>query len=232
MFEKVIGKTSKEILEMLTLEGEKSLSEIAEKLNISKPGVSKYLKNLKSIGIISEKREKTDTGIKVIYCLKEPLTLMLSINPSARSIINIKTNSTFSLPLLLLEQMEENEFKDDLKKLLEDILILEERSRPQYVILFGSVATGNATWKSDIDVAILDLNWNENRRKRIEKIISDVVMKTKHQIKPHFITLIEFEQGGSMLTKEIKGSGIIIYGSIYRRNTLWCQMKRYKNITL
>ena len=234
MLKKMLRKTSKDILEILIAEGEKSLSEITERIRLSKPAVSEHLKDLESIGILSKRKEKTETGIETLYSLKQ-FMLALILNPASRSVISIKSFSPFSPSLLLLEQIEENEFKEDLKKFLEAILKLKEKQKPSYIILFGSVARGEGTWKSDIDLCILHRNWNESdgpSKKQIEELISQVVMETMHNIKPHFFELLEFEEGNSLLLKEIKDSGFIIYGNIYGREHLWSQMKRYKNITL
>ena len=231
MMERILKSTSKKIIETLTSEGEKSLTEIADKLGLSKPGVSKHLKELKSIEVVTERKEKTETGIENFYSLNH-FVLTLIINPGGRSIIGFRSKGPFSPRLLLLEQVEEGEFKKDLKKFLEAVVRLDEEKRPEYIILFGSVARGEGTWKSDIDLCILHLIWDELDKSEMEELISRVVMKTKHAIKPHFLNLLEFESGKSMLNKEIKESGLVIYGDIYGRDELWRQMKRYKSIML
>ncbi|MCK4267084.1 MAG: nucleotidyltransferase domain-containing protein, partial [Thermoplasmata archaeon] len=202
-----------------------------DKLGLSKPGVSKHLKELKSIEVVTERKEKTETGIENFYSLNH-FVLTLIINPGGRSIIGFRSKGPFSPRLLLLEQVEEGEFKKDLKKFLEAVVRLDEEKRPEYIILFGSVARGEGTWKSDIDLCILHLIWDELDKSEMEELISQVVMKTKHAIKPHFLNLLEFESGKSMLNKEIKESGLVIYGDIYGRDELWRQMKRYKSIML
>ncbi len=234
MIERILKSTSKKIIEMLVSEGEKSLTEIADKLGLSKPGVSKHLKELKSIEVVTEKKNKTETGIEAFYSLNH-FVLTLIINPGGRSIIGFRTKGPFSPRLLLLEQVEEGEFKEDLRKLLEAVIGLDEEKRPGYIILFGSVAQGRGSWKSDIDLCILHRRWDEEdgaSKREIEELISQVVMETKHMIKPHFVDLLEFEGGDSMLNKEIKDSGLVIYGDVYGRDNLWRQMKRYKSITL
>ena len=231
MMERILKSTPKKIIETLISEGEKSLTEIADKLGLSKPGVSKHLKELKSIEVVTERKEKTETGIENFYSLNH-FALTLIINPGGRSIIGFRSKGPFSPRLPLLEQIEEGEFKKDLKKFLEAVVRLDEEKRPEYIILFGSVARGEGTWKSDIDLCILHLIWDELDKSEMEELISQVVMKTKHAIKPHFLNLLEFESGKSMLNKEIKESGLVIYGDIYGRDELWRQMKRYKSIML
>lgn len=234
MIEKMLKNTSKKIIEILASEGERSLSEITESLNLSKPAVSKHLKELKSIKVVSERKDKTRSGVETFYSLNHFL-LTLIINPAGKSIIGIKGSEPFSLPLLLLEQVEEGEFKEDLRRLLEAVVRLNKKKRPSYIILFGSVARGKGTWKSDIDLCLLHRKWDEPdgpSKRQVQELISQVVMDTKHTIKPHFFGFLKFEESDSMLIKEIKDSGLVIYGDIYGRNELWRQMKRYKNIVI
>ncbi len=233
MIENILKSTPRKIIETL-VEGEKSLTEIADKLGLSKPGVSKHLKEMKLIGVVDEKKEKTETGIETFYSLNH-FVLTLIINPGGRSIIGLRSKGPFSPRLLLLEQVEEGEFKKDLKKFLEAVIELDEDNRPEYIILFGSVAGGKGTWKSDIDLCILHRRWDEEdgaSKREIEKLISQVIMETNHEIKPHFLDVLEFINGKSMLNKEIKESGLMIYGDIYGWDELWRKMKRYKSITL
>lgn len=230
MLERVLGNTQRRIVEYLTREGERSLSDITERMNLSKPSVSRHLKELVDLGMVKERKERTSAGRESFYSPKR-FALLLVVNPDARSIVSIETQSRFSLPFLLLEQVKDDEFKEDLEVLLSAISRLKEDERPIAVILFGSVAEGKGTWKSDIDVAILSLTWDEISKRRMEEVISDVSMKTKHQIKPHFLEKLQFEGGESMVVKEIKRSGVIIYGDLFRRRTPWKEMERYKSIT-
>jgi len=231
MLEKILRKTSRKILEYLNAEGEKSLSVMTGSLGLSKPAVIKHLKELESIGIVSKRKEKTETGVETFYSLNR-FSLVMIFNPENKTMINIKSFSDFKLQHLLLEQVEDEEFKEDLREFLTGVAELGEEDLPRYIILFGSVARGEGTWKSDVDVALLDLKWERDAKKKIEELISDVTMGAKHPLKPHFLALLEFEGGDSLLIKEIKESGLVIYGDIFRRRNLWREMKRYRNIIL
>lgn len=230
MLERVLGDTQRRIVEYLVREGERSLSHITEEMSLSKPSVSRHLKELVNLGMVKERKERTSAGRESFYSPNR-FALLLVVNPDARSIVAIETRFQFSLPFLLLEQVKDKEFKEDLEALLDVISRLKEDERPIAVILFGSVAEGKGSWKSDIDVAILSLTWDGASKGKMEELISDVSMKTKHQIKPHFLEKLQFEGGESTLLKEIKQSGMVIYGDLFRRRTPWKEMKRYKSIT-
>lgn len=230
MLERVLGDTQRRIVEHLIREGERSLSHITEEMNLSKPSVSRHLKELVDLGMVKERKERTSAGRESLYSPNR-FALLLVINPDGRSIVSIETQSRFSLPFLLLEQVKDDEFKEDLEALLDAISQLKEGERPIAVILFGSVAEGKGTWKSDIDVAILSPTWSKTLKGRMEELISDAGMKTKHQIKPHFLVSQQLEGEGSVLVKEIRASGIIIYGDLFGRRVPWKKMRRYKSIT-
>ena len=230
MLERILGDTQRRIVEHLIREGERSLSHITEEMNLSKPSVSRHLKELVDLGMVKERKERTSAGRESLYSPNR-FALLLVINPDARSIVSIETQSRFSLPFMLLEQVKDKEFKEDLEALLDAISQLKEDERPIAVILFGSVAEGKGTWKSDIDVAILSPTWSKTLKGRVEELISDAGMKTKHQVKPHFLVSQQLEGEESMLVKEIKMSGMIIYGDLYGESVPWKEMERYKSIT-
>lgn len=231
MIGRIFNRVQLRILEHLVRGGENSLSEITEAIGTSKPNVSKHLKDLADLGLVTESKEKTSAGVIARYTLNQ-FTYFLSVNPSAGSILNIESQSRFSLPFLLLEQVRDEEFKNDLEKLLK-ALLPQSRKKDALVaiILFGSVAEGKGTWKSDIDLAFIALEWTDSSRKRIEGVVSDVNMDTRHQIKPQFFDKLQFVNSDSMLVKEIRESGTVIYCDIFERREIWREMARYKNIT-
>ena len=230
MLERVLGDTKRRIVEHLIREGERSLSHITEKMSLSKPSVSRHLKELVDLGMVKERKERTSAGRESLYSPNR-FALLLVINPDAGSIVSIETQSRFSLPFLLLEQVKDDEFKRDLEALLDAISRLKEDERPIAIILFGSVAEGKGTWKSDIDAAFLSSNWDEASKGKMAELISDANMKTKHQIKPCFLEKLQMEGEESALVKEIRMSGMIIYGDLFGRRVPWKEMRRYKSIT-
>jgi len=233
MFEKLLREKSKQVLEYLISEEEASLTEITRHLGISKPGASKHLKDLMTLGIIVERKEISAIGIEKFYSVK-PFTMMLLFNPKNRAILNISTSSQFSLPLLLSEQLRDDEFKDDITRLLSKIQRLPSTKRPEYVILFGSVAQMQGTWKSDIDIALIAKKWDEKSKRHLHKLTSEISLEAKHQIKPVFINKTDFQkmESGQSLIREIKDTGMIIHGNLFGDDRIWDQMKRYRNITL
>ncbi|MDI6888898.1 MAG: ArsR family transcriptional regulator [Methanocellales archaeon] len=228
MLDKLLKPSSKKIIESL-LKKEKSLSELASELNISKPALLKHLRNLKDIEVISEKEKKTHVGREIYYSLNQ-LSLVLLIDPKKAGIIGLKSKSSLDPRFLLLEQVEQEEFKSDLRKYLEKLEDMKQK--PEFhVVLFGSVARGEGTWKSDIDLLFLRAQWKEDIKKKILDALSEAGMDTKHRVKPQFMRIDELKSD-LLLPKEVKDSGLVIYGDLNKRLDIWKQMKRYKNITI
>ncbi|MCD4759894.1 nucleotidyltransferase domain-containing protein [archaeon] len=74
------------------------------------------------------------------------------------------------------------------------------------LILFGSVARGTSTIRSDIDLMIT----GEFNRAKLKELIEEIQKKTKRKINISYITEKEYN-GGTALTTEIKREGIILY---------------------
>lgn len=224
-------ETTKRIIESLLI-GKKSLTELADLLNISKPTLQqKYLGTLEELGIVTKSLEKNSKGREAYYHL-ERFSLFLSINPENKRGISFTTSSRFQLPAMLLEQIPNSEFREDLILLMDRIGDVARPDGSSYIMVFGSVARGEGTWKSDIDIAVLQPQWDDGPRKAYLDLLSEITMITKHQIKPQFFSFEEFENGESALIREIKDSGIVIFGDIFEGENIWSEMKRYRNITI
>jgi len=231
MYAKLFSPASQRIITAL-LRGRRSLTELAVELKLAKTTLQqKHLRPLEELDVVGKQLVKNERGREAFYELQR-FALHVSLDPDSASGLVIATDKNFAPTDLLLEQLENGEFKEDLKRLLQAVSQMAENERPLYIIIFGSVARGEGTWKSDIDILLLHRVWEKKTRDLLVEIIAEATMQTRHQIKPHFQTLLEFEGGDSLLCDEIEQSGIIIYGSRFGRPSLWKKMKRYASITL
>lgn len=87
--------------------------------------------------------------------------------------------------------------------------LLDKTQDTEEIRLFGSVAKGIASPKSDIDIAIISKNPSKNEP-IIRHIAMEIKTKTGREIQPHLFTPQEFKQN-TPLTKEVK-RGICISG--------------------
>lgn len=218
----LLTNNQKKIIEFLAKK-DRTLTEITNKLNISKAATLKHLKKLREADLISKKMETTEVGRESTYSLND-FTYLLSLDPDSDTIIQFKTKSKFKLPLLLLEQIEQKEFKEELKELFDR---LED---PPLTILYGSIAKGKGTWKSDIDLLFLKEKWSDKEKGSIQDEIAEVNMKIDHQINSEFRTFPQFEKGTTLM-EEVKEDGIVIYDQLYEHQEIWQKMKRYRNFS-
>ena len=100
------------------------------------------------------------------------------------------------------------------------------------IILYGSVAQGTGTRKSDIDLLFLKEIWSKKEKDEILNLIANASNKCDHQAKPLFKSIKEFEDMDKSLKREIKENGVVLY----EKGKQWCrikqQLKRYKIITI
>jgi len=216
-----LPKAQKNILELLSLKN-RSLTELSTQLDMSKAGALKHLDSLMGNELIRKEMIINEKGRESIYSLNRT-TYLLSIDPESDSILELKTHSIFEFECLLVEQVPQQEFRDDLRT-----FFTEMKNKP-FAIVYGSVARGEGTWKSDIDILFLGEKWKN--QERVEDNISEINMKLKHQIKPLFRTFSEFKKDDH-LSREIKEDGIIIYNDLFSYPNVWKQMKRYRNFIL
>ncbi len=216
----------REILNLL-LEGEKSLPEITDYLGISKPATIKYLNEMERMGLISSEMSTTKVGrVKVFkvhsYCF------VFSIDPKRGGIV-YQNNDPLYHDNPFVGQVEQDEFRAAVKIYMTKIA--EKLKIDFAIVLYGSIARGEGTSKSDIDLLLLSKNrWNEKMKNSVMEALHEGSMETQIQVKPIFWTLRNFIQKKDNLTKRIKKEGFILYDCIGDEK-LWKTMMRYWSIT-
>lgn len=215
----------REIMNLL-FEGEKSLPEITEYLGISKPATIKYLNEMENIGLISSKMNTNLIGrIKTFQI--QPYSFVFSLDPNKGGIIYQNSDPLF-LDNPLIGQIKQDDFRTKVRIYVN--LITKTSTLDFILILYGSIARGEGTSKSDIDLLLLlKKEWKKKETSGIMDALHEGAIKTQIQVKPQFWTLKDFLQKRDSLTKNIKNEGMILSDSIEDDN-LWKAMKRYWNI--
>jgi predicted nucleotidyltransferase len=216
---------AKEIINLL-LEGEKSLPEITDHLGISKPATLKYLDEMERMNIIQSEMITTKVGRIRIFKI-QAFSFLFSIDPRRGGII-YQNNAPIYLDNPLVGQVEQDEFRSAVQIYMKNII---EKLKIEFaVVLYGSIARGEGTSKSDIDILLLSKKqWNKKDNDMIMDALYEGAIETQIQVKPLFWTLRNFLQKRDNLTKRIKNEGMILYDSI-EDERLWTIMKRYWNI--
>ena len=224
----IFNSPEKRIIEIL-LTGDKTLPELSITLGISKPGTSKYLKKLEERRILRGTYEKNVDGRTIRYQL-QPFQIVFSINPQLKTVLSFKADDTLDQEFFLLGSILQKEFRKEVKEYLEKLITT---SILRYtVILFGSVAQGTASRKSDIDVLLVKESWTKAEKNNILGLFAGAAVNTAHQIKPLFLGYAEFKRMDLTLKKEIKDHGIIIFEKGSPWEAIHQELQRYKSITI
>jgi predicted nucleotidyltransferase len=220
------SKKIKQIINQL-ITSDKSLTDLANIISVSKPTILKYLDNLEKIGIISSKIIITNVGREKRYFISA-FSQVFSINPT-KGFINFTINEPLNFNFPLVGQIPQQKFRNAVKITLEKIL--EKYKQKLSLIVYGSIARGEATAKSDLDLMLLSLKkWDNNSKNKIMDALYESAVDTQLQVKPLFRTLDEFIKKDDSITKQIKDKGIIIYDSLDSEQ-LWKIIQRYWSIT-
>lgn len=217
----------KRIIELL-LTADKTLPELATVLGKSKPGASKYLKKLEELHIVKGVYEKNFDGRTIRYHL-QPFHMVFSIDPQSKTVFSFQADDALDMEFLSLGFIPQKEFRDEVKTYLKELQQTDIQRLT--VLLYGSVAQGVATRKSDIDFLFIKEGWAKNEQNSILRLLADASEKTTHPVKPLFLSYSEFEQMDLALKKEIKDHAVILFEKGSPWETIRPDLRRYKTIT-
>lgn len=216
------SETKKKIVNQL-LDGEKSLNELSQEIGVSKQALLKHLDEMEEKGIVRSKLEKGEVGNVKKYEIGS-YSKVISIDKKG-FVVKYESDSPLDFHFPLTNQIPQQKYRQEASTYLKKIVPMKEDLT---VIIFGSVARGEATWKSDIDIALFSKDWSKREKKEIMDKISDVAMtgKVETSLNPHFKTYKDLGGEGDLI-KEIKRDGLILYTT---NQKVWKIMKNYKSI--
>jgi len=220
----IIRAKSMRIIELL-VDGEKSLTELAGKLSVTKTMALRMLSDLEESGLIESRIVKNDNGRSRLFKLKE-FSLVLSYNSRTASVLSFRADAPIDLANLLVGQVPQADFRRAVQVYLTAVKPPTGRFA---TVLFGSAARGNAGAKSDLDLLFLADEWEKQQTERIRDALADAVVEAGHQAVSHFKTFDDFLGDGSSMARSIRREGIIIQAG-GQVEDLWKAMQRYRNI--
>ncbi|HEX2021704.1 MAG TPA: nucleotidyltransferase domain-containing protein [Candidatus Thermoplasmatota archaeon] len=119
---------------------------------------------------------------------------------------------------------------------MESVLDAIERLDPKtsravrFVIVFGSVARGEATWKSDVDLLVLLADGEERARLAVERALADPALPLRHGVSPIFAGVDEFLRARRALFDDVRESGVVVRGDVDQAGPdvmVWRSLRRY-----
>lgn len=209
------------------LEGEKTLTELSKLLDISKQALLKHTNQLEQQGLINSKSGGGKGGEKTFTLASTTMLLSISKNGYALSCSN-KGFLDQEYPLLI--QIPQLKFRNELRSYLK---ALRGTQADISVVLYGSVARGEATDESDIDLALIDQNWTDREEENLIDLLSDTMMEQglTHPPSLTFLTYNQLDHPQSEIHREILNYGIFVYaGKDDEQEDLWKTLKRYRSI--
>lgn len=223
-----ISERTIKVLSLLA-RGNRTLSQIQKDLDVSKPMALKALSKLEKEGFVRSFIKKTKKGREKEYLL-EQFSLVLSYDLKKRGFLAFRSQSPLSLENPLIGQIDQLRFQKATEVYLNAISSAFKK-RGIAVILFGSIARGEGTRKSDIDLLFVASSWTKKEKGRINNLLADSVHKASYQAIPHFWKREKLVNDSSNMARSIRDEGIIIFtrGEV---NDIWQTLKRYKNISL
>lgn len=206
-----------------------SLTELSAKLGVTKPALVRALAPLEQLGVVERSVARTPQGQVSLY-----RRLPFSVAWTMTHGFSLSWFSPGEVPIrdMLLHQLPPGAARDDVQTILDEVHGLPIRLAwsVRFIIVFGSVARGQATWKSDVDVMFLLAGHVDEARAKLQERLADATTRMTHAPSPHFATVDEFLNSQRSLHAAIREEGVIVRGETNHpapEVSVWRQLKRY-----
>jgi predicted nucleotidyltransferase len=226
----VLKPAVRPLLERL-LQGPASLSELSAASGISRQAAHEHMAGLVALGVASKEEVRTATGREVRYELR-PASLHLELRPQAKAVIAWASAGHLDPAFPLTAQIPQEDLRNEVASALALIARSYGAGFPDdvpFVVLFGSVARGEATWKSDID--LMFVTSPAGNEERLRDAAAGAQEHTQHPIRVHVTAPEDLLAGRRLIEREALESGLIIHAK-EETDPLWARMDRYKRISL
>lgn len=228
----ILRPAARRILEAL-IEGPLSLTALAQRTGTAKGSLSPHLRSLAEIGVVERREVRTETGREVYFHLRDA-GLHLEIHADAKAVVSWATSGEQEDGLPFVNQVADARVRQEVRLAVEEILDACESdfSRQLCVVLFGSAARGETTWKSDIDLLLLaSSDWSKDEREQIELAIANVQSELDHAVRAQFSTVGTFLEGKRAIEREAARDGVVVFDSGGDKR-VWGRLARYKRISI
>lgn len=224
----VLRPTPRRILEAM-LGGASSLTEIAGSTRMGKSALVPHLKDLVAIGVLRSERVPVAGAVEARYHLRD-CSLHLSIHASDRVAISWAADADWSPDAPLLAQIPQGEVRQEVQAFLDALSRADAMiTQSCVVILFGSGARGEATWKSDVDVLVLVDG--SRAREVVDQAAAAASIGTQHAIVPTVCAPEDFAARRKRILSEARREGMIVWAP-KGVSAPWREMERYKAISI
>jgi predicted nucleotidyltransferase len=219
------------VLEAL-LGGRRSLTELAAATKLTKPSLLPHLRNLAELGVVRRVEVRTAEGREVHFEIV-PASIHLELRPGAGVAIAWATAGRQDAAFPLASQIADEAIREDVLVILRQLRKRFAKEFPKmFVVVFGSVARGEATWKSDIDLfLVLEDSWFEAGPEDVLDAIADVQDSITHPVRTFLRSRGAFLRGTGEIEKAAAEEGLVLFAP-EKEVELWQRMTRHKSISI
>lgn len=213
------------------LHGASTLTEIADATGLRKPSLHPHLKELAALGVVEQQRIATPTGWEVRYALRDA-SLHLSIHGAERVALSWGSIGPWEPDVALVAQVPQPDVRAELATFLRALRrAVGAPADDLAIVLFGSAARGDATWKSDIDLFILVDRPTPALDAAIELATFEAGTASQHAFQPVIMTRAEWSESRKRIAEDAREEGLLVWAP-RRENAPWSTLKRYRSISL
>jgi predicted nucleotidyltransferase/DNA-binding HxlR family transcriptional regulator len=215
------------------LTGRRSLTELAAVMGVAKPSLQPTLKRLAELGWIRREEIRAPTGREVYYSLQSA-SLHVELRPEHGVAIAWASAGPIDDDFPLASTVGDVTVRQEI---LVALRLLREKMRGLFaknafsIVLFGSAARGEMTWKSDIDLLFIEHYEDPGPLyDHIQNCVADIQDFVTHPVRAHFVSLDEFMRGKKAIAKEAAREGLVLHAQ--REAPLWAKMEKHRAISL
>lgn len=211
-----------------------SLTELARATGASKPALLPVLKELVASGIVKREDVRTSEGREIFFELRAA-QLHVELVPDRSAAIAWFAIGPLDPAFPLAGQIRSPEGRQEILALLR--AIRQTAARPLervFLVLFGSFARDEVTWKSDIDLLVVHDDRDDVDESVIQPIhdaIADAQALLSHPVQPLFAHRAAFVSGRNARLAAAREEGLVLHGRPEEVD-LWRCMKRYRSISI
>lgn len=228
----LLRPASKTLLQEL-LAGRKSLTELAAAAGVAKPSLLPTLKRLAEAGWIEREEVRLPSGREVFYSLKGG-SLHLELRPDVGVAIGWASEGRVDDQFPLTSQIADAAIREEVLTILR---LLRSKLKRLFekdafsIVLFGSAARGQMTWKSDIDLLFVVHHEDPmSVHDAIHNAIAELQEFVTHAARAHVVGVDDFVTGKGTIAKEAAKDGIVLVAR--REARLWAKMERHRTISI
>lgn len=215
------------------LAGRRSLGELAKDAGVTKPTLLPILRRLTDAGWVTREEVRLPSGRETFYSLAGG-SLHLELRPQTGVAIAWANDGAMDETFPLATQVGDRAARDEVLvalRLMRKQLKKEFERRTFAIILFGSTARGEMTWKSDIDMLFL---YDHDDPALVAETLLDAAAGVQealtHSLRVHPMTRADFLDGRSTIAKEAAKEGIVLFAE--REDPIWQKMERHRTISI